>query len=102
MYLIAGFVATLRFNKINMLNPRFLFLLHCMIMLVQLVYVTNRVNNKELLLFPVDLEAEEPEVVFTARQKIATLGSCFSQLTHKALAIFQNSTKMEVCYYSYS
>ncbi|KOB78523.1 Golgi-associated PDZ and coiled-coil motif-containing protein [Operophtera brumata] len=44
----------------------------------------------------VELEAEEPEVVFTARQKVATLGSCFSQLTHKALTIFQNSAKMEV------
>lgn len=47
-------------------------------------------------LLSADLEAEEPEVTFTARQKIATLGSCFSQLTHKALTIFQNSAKMEV------
>ncbi|XP_075970332.1 Golgi-associated PDZ and coiled-coil motif-containing protein-like isoform X6 [Anticarsia gemmatalis] len=42
-----------------------------------------------------DLETEEPEVVFGARQKIATLSSCFAQLTHKALAIFQNSAKIE-------
>ncbi|GBP32797.1 Golgi-associated PDZ and coiled-coil motif-containing protein [Eumeta japonica] len=42
-----------------------------------------------------EMEAEEPEVVFTARQKIATLGSCFAQLTHKALTIFQNSAKIE-------
>ncbi|XP_028036388.1 Golgi-associated PDZ and coiled-coil motif-containing protein-like [Bombyx mandarina] len=43
----------------------------------------------------VELEAEEPEVVFGARQKIATLSSCFAQLTHKALTIFQNSAKLE-------
>ncbi|XP_075970327.1 Golgi-associated PDZ and coiled-coil motif-containing protein-like isoform X2 [Anticarsia gemmatalis] len=42
-----------------------------------------------------NLETEEPEVVFGARQKIATLSSCFAQLTHKALAIFQNSAKIE-------
>ncbi|KAL0840563.1 hypothetical protein ABMA28_015779 [Loxostege sticticalis] len=42
-----------------------------------------------------DLETEEPEVVFSARQKIATLSSCFAQLTHKALTIFQNSAKLE-------
>ncbi|XP_048485260.1 uncharacterized protein LOC105398535 [Plutella xylostella] len=42
-----------------------------------------------------DVDSEEPEVVFNARQKIATLGSCFAQLTHKALTIFQNSVKLE-------
>ncbi|XP_045486382.1 Golgi-associated PDZ and coiled-coil motif-containing protein isoform X2 [Pieris rapae] len=42
-----------------------------------------------------DLETEEPEVVFSARQKIATLSSCFAQLTHKALTIFQHSAKLE-------
>ncbi|CAG9115552.1 unnamed protein product [Plutella xylostella] len=43
-----------------------------------------------------DVDSEEPEVVFNARQKIATLGSCFAQLTHKALTIFQNSVKLEI------
>ncbi|CAK1603994.1 unnamed protein product [Parnassius mnemosyne] len=43
-----------------------------------------------------DLETEDPGVVFSARQKIATLSSCFAQLTHKALTIFQNSAKLEV------
>ncbi|KPI98013.1 Golgi-associated PDZ and coiled-coil motif-containing protein [Papilio xuthus] len=43
-----------------------------------------------------DLETEEPDVAFAARQKIATLSSCFAQLTHKALTIFQNSAKLEV------
>ncbi|KAF9798580.1 hypothetical protein SFRURICE_008313, partial [Spodoptera frugiperda] len=42
-----------------------------------------------------ELETEEPEVVFVSRQKIATLSSCFAQLTHKALTIFQNSAKIE-------
>ncbi|XP_013177586.1 PREDICTED: Golgi-associated PDZ and coiled-coil motif-containing protein-like [Papilio xuthus] len=42
-----------------------------------------------------DLETEEPDVAFAARQKIATLSSCFAQLTHKALTIFQNSAKLE-------
>lgn len=50
-------------------------------------------------LFAADLETEEPEVVFSARQKIATLSSCFAQLTHKALTIFQNSAKLEVSAY---
>ncbi|XP_063621107.1 Golgi-associated PDZ and coiled-coil motif-containing protein-like [Cydia splendana] len=43
----------------------------------------------------VDLDSEESESVFAARQKIATLSSCFAQLTHKALTIFQNSAKLE-------
>ncbi|XP_026328540.1 Golgi-associated PDZ and coiled-coil motif-containing protein-like isoform X2 [Hyposmocoma kahamanoa] len=42
-----------------------------------------------------DLESEETDTVFGARQKIATLSSCFAQLTHKALTIFQNSAKLE-------
>ncbi|CAG5035742.1 unnamed protein product [Parnassius apollo] len=42
------------------------------------------------------LEKEDAEVVFSARQKVATLSSCFAQLTHKALTIFQNSAKLEV------
>ncbi|XP_050342433.1 uncharacterized protein LOC126768431 isoform X3 [Nymphalis io] len=42
-----------------------------------------------------ELDTEDPEVVFTSRQKIATLSSCFAQLTHKALTIFQNSAKLE-------
>ncbi|KAI8428644.1 hypothetical protein MSG28_007374 [Choristoneura fumiferana] len=43
----------------------------------------------------VELDSEESESVFAARQKIATLSSCFAQLTHKALTIFQNSAKLE-------
>ncbi|XP_063379406.1 Golgi-associated PDZ and coiled-coil motif-containing protein-like [Cydia fagiglandana] len=43
----------------------------------------------------VDLDSEESDSVFAARQKIATLSSCFAQLTHKALTIFQNSAKLE-------
>ncbi|XP_069674241.1 uncharacterized protein [Periplaneta americana] len=42
-----------------------------------------------------DLDAEDPDVVYTARQKMATLSSCFAQLTHKAQTIFQNSAKVE-------
>ncbi|XP_041976133.1 uncharacterized protein LOC121730955 [Aricia agestis] len=42
-----------------------------------------------------ELETEDPEIVFSARQKVATLSSCFAQLTHKALTIFQNSAKLE-------
>ncbi|XP_063821204.1 uncharacterized protein LOC135071343 [Ostrinia nubilalis] len=42
-----------------------------------------------------DLETEEPDIVFSARQKIATLSSCFAQLSHKSLTIFQNSAKLE-------
>lgn len=44
----------------------------------------------------VELESEDPEVVFSARQKITTLSSCFAQLTHKALTIFQSNAKLEV------
>ncbi|KAJ9574154.1 hypothetical protein L9F63_008410 [Diploptera punctata] len=43
-----------------------------------------------------DLDAEDPDMVYTARQKMATLSSCFAQLTHKAQTIFQNSAKVEV------
>nr|XP_034824823.1 Golgi-associated PDZ and coiled-coil motif-containing protein-like [Maniola hyperantus] len=43
----------------------------------------------------VELETEEPDVVFSARQKITSLSSCFAQLTHKALTIFQSSAKLE-------
>ncbi|CAH2107567.1 unnamed protein product [Euphydryas editha] len=49
-----------------------------------------------------ELETEDPEVVFASRQKIATLSSCFAQLTHKALTIFQNSAKLEVCVYYFN
>ena len=43
-----------------------------------------------------DLDAEDPDMVYTARQKMATLSSCFAQLAHKAQTIFQNSAKVEV------
>lgn len=42
-----------------------------------------------------DLDSDEPELVYTARQKMATLSSCFAQLTHKAQTIFQNNAKVE-------
>lgn len=35
-------------------------------------------------------------MVYTARQKMSTLSSCFAQLTHKAQTIFQNNAKLEV------
>lgn len=43
-----------------------------------------------------DLDGEEPDFVYAARQKLAGLSSCFAQLTHKAQTIFQNSAKIEV------
>lgn len=61
-----------------------------------IVYVWQILLSKQNDCFSADLETEEPDVVFSARQKIATLGSCFSQLTHKALTIFQNNAKLEV------
>ncbi|KAL1497041.1 hypothetical protein ABEB36_008069 [Hypothenemus hampei] len=42
-----------------------------------------------------DIESEEAAIVFNARQKLCTLGSCFAQLSHKAQTIFQNSAKLE-------
>lgn len=42
-----------------------------------------------------ELDSEEPDVVFSVRQKLCTLSSCFAQLTHKAQTIFQNSAKIE-------
>jgi hypothetical protein len=42
-----------------------------------------------------DLDAEDPDV-HAARQKMATLSSCFAQLAHKAQTVFQNSAKVEV------
>jgi hypothetical protein len=43
-----------------------------------------------------DLDAEDSDVVYSARQKMTTLSSCFAQLTHKAQTVFQNSAKVEV------
>ncbi|RZF46248.1 hypothetical protein LSTR_LSTR011280, partial [Laodelphax striatellus] len=42
-----------------------------------------------------DLDSDDPEMLFSARQKMSTLSSCFAQLTHKAQTIFQNSAKLE-------
>lgn len=50
----------------------------------------------KLLLFPGDLDSDEPEMVYNARQKMASLSSCFAQLTHKAQTIFQSNAKNEV------
>ncbi|XP_014253702.1 Golgi-associated PDZ and coiled-coil motif-containing protein-like isoform X2 [Cimex lectularius] len=42
-----------------------------------------------------ELDSDEPEMVYAARQKMSTLSSCFAQLTHKAQTIFQNNAKVE-------
>ncbi|XP_066156361.1 uncharacterized protein [Euwallacea fornicatus] len=42
-----------------------------------------------------EIEGDDPSIVFNARQKLCTLGSCFAQLSHKAQTIFQNSAKLE-------
>jgi hypothetical protein len=55
--------------------------------------VSYFINN---LLLVGDLDAEESDVVYSARQKMTTLSSCFAQLTHKAQTVFQNSAKVEV------
>lgn len=47
-------------------------------------------------MFPGDLDSDEPEMVYNARQKMASLSSCFAQLTHKAQTIFQSNAKNEV------
>ncbi|EEB20065.1 pist/gopc/cal/fig, putative [Pediculus humanus corporis] len=52
-------------------------------------------NFVDLDLLIEDLDAEEPDFVHSARQKLAGLSSCFAQLTHKAQTIFQNSAKIE-------
>jgi hypothetical protein len=48
------------------------------------------------MLFVGDLDSDETVMVYAARQKMATLSSCFAQLTHKAQTVFQNSAKVEV------
>jgi hypothetical protein len=58
--------------------------------------MSNFINN---LLLAGDLDAEDSDVVYSARQKMATLSSCFAQLTHKAQTVFQNSAKVEVSGY---
>lgn len=55
------------------------------------------VNN---ILLVGDLDAEDPDMVHAAHQKMATLSSCFAQLTHKAQTVFQNSAKVEVSGYA--
>jgi hypothetical protein len=52
-------------------------------------------------LFVGDLDSDETVMVYAARQKMATLSSCFAQLTHKAQTVFQNSAKVEVSYEFY-
>jgi hypothetical protein len=47
-----------------------------------------------------DFDAEDTHMVYAARQKMATLSSCFAQLIHKAQTIFQNSAKVEVSGYA--
>lgn len=54
-----------------------------------------------ILLILGDLDTEEPDFVYSARQKLAGLSSCFAQLTHKAQTIFQNSAKVEVSHKLY-
>lgn len=54
------------------------------------------IDNFKLYFCTGDLDSDEPELVYTARQKMATLSSCFAQLTHKAQTIFQNNAKVEV------
>lgn len=51
---------------------------------------------KPILLFPGELDSEEPDIVYNVRQRLCSLSSCFVQLTHKAQTIFQNSAKIEV------
>ena len=60
--------------------------------------LSNFINN---LLLAGDLDGEDSDVVYSARQKMATLSSCFAQLTHKAQTIFQNSAKVEVSGYRF-
>ncbi|XP_077287065.1 uncharacterized protein LOC143911837 [Arctopsyche grandis] len=42
-----------------------------------------------------EIDADDPEVAYAIRQKMAALSSCFAQLSHKAQTIFQNSAKVE-------
>ena len=53
--------------------------------------VSNFINN---LLLAGDLDVEDSDMVYSARQKMVTLSSCFSQLTHKAQTVFQNSANL--------
>ncbi|XP_059471386.1 Golgi-associated PDZ and coiled-coil motif-containing protein-like [Neocloeon triangulifer] len=41
------------------------------------------------------METEDSDCLYSARQRMSTLSSCFAQLTHKAQTIFQNSAKVE-------
>lgn len=45
-----------------------------------------------------DLDGDETEILHLIRKKLATMCSCFSQLSHKALTIFQINCKAEVKY----
>ncbi|CAH0393826.1 unnamed protein product [Bemisia tabaci] len=42
-----------------------------------------------------DFDSDDPGMVYTVRQKLATLSSCFAQLSHKAQTIFQMNAKSE-------
>jgi golgi-associated PDZ and coiled-coil motif-containing protein len=52
--------------------------------------------TQQLFNFSGELDEEESQLVKIARQRLASVASCFSQLTHKAQTVFQTNAKLEV------
>lgn len=59
------------------------------------IYLQSTLFNI-IMIFLGDIEAEEPELALSFKQRLGTLSSCWAQLSHKAQTIFQVSTKTEV------
>lgn len=62
-------------------------------------YVNRRINEKiGFVLIAGELDVDDTDVIYAAKKQLATLCSCFAQLSHKALTVFQINAKTEVCY----
>ena len=54
----------------------------------------NSVVDLDLLLG--DIEEEQSEITFAARERLKVVCAAFAQLTHKSQTIFQSNAKLEV------
>lgn len=48
-----------------------------------------------------EIDEDQIEIIYGARQKLTALSTAFAQLSHKSQVVFENSMKLEVCVYRY-
>ncbi|GFQ70680.1 golgi-associated PDZ and coiled-coil motif-containing protein [Trichonephila clavata] len=44
-----------------------------------------------------EIDEDQIEIIYAARQKLTALSTAFAQLSHKSQVVFENSIKLEVC-----